>query len=102
SMPPGCASHATIPHKRPSQSAILMRAYCLATSHSPVASVGVRPGCANAIPHAISDSAAQKAERWTVFGLIRIYTSDATPNSLGLLGRNSENGRNDAQFPTLD
>jgi hypothetical protein len=45
--------------------------------------VGVRPGCADAMLLAISQSAPQKAERCTVFGLIRIFTSDATPNPLG-------------------
>ena len=54
---PGWASQATTPHNLPSQSAILIRAYCLATSHSPVAPGAGILGWAKAALFAMSQTA---------------------------------------------
>jgi len=70
---PGCASHETTPHKRPSQSTILMRATRLATIHSPVGSIaGFATGCAVATLVA-SKQATNAAENKFFFTVIALF-----------------------------
>ena len=80
---PGVASHATTPHMRPSQSTILIRATCLATSHSPVGpGVEIRAGWAVAAPAAISQTtnAAERGFLMPVLWVILFGTCAETWN----------------------
>lgn len=89
---PGWVSQATTPHNLPSQSAILIRAYCLATSHSPVAlGAGTLVGWAKAVLFAMSHAtnAAHNIRARPGFEFVRICTGKDLEIPTGLATSNT-------------